>query len=302
MAFRTFTLLLALLKLALVRIGFVTIAAIGERKLGLEVSVQVASHARNLDVFSNEWIFCFGMVEIKARQKIFPTAGGVAAFARFLELTLVRVEVARGAGIELHVLIANRTAGRFRLVALFARNFYVQAGERITRLGVVEILSRFPVFHVVALGAFVAKLPFVRIAVAGSAIRGLAEKGFAQVLHLDEFAIRGKHVCGRVALFANEIGVLAFEFVAREFVVKFLQRRLPANQVEIFAVVFQVAAHAVFSIGIAHLHFKVVSVLRGKILRNFLVAIDALERGRASSEGMAGSALRSAAERRVGLG
>lgn len=152
-----------------------------------------------------------------------------------------------------------------------------------------------------ALGAFVAELSFVRIAVAGSATWRLAKEGFARVLHLDEFAIGGKHVRGRVALFAKEIGVFAFQFVAREMVIEFLQRRFPANQVKGFAVVFQVAAHAFFSIGIAHLHFKVIAVLGGKILGNFFVAIDALERRRARPEGMAGSALRSAAQRRVGF-
>lgn len=86
----------------------------------------------------------------------------------------------------------------------------------------VKILGRFPTFHVVALGAFVAELPVVRIAVAGSATWRLPEKGFAEVLHLDEFAIGGKHVRGRVAFFASQIGVFALQFVARELVIEFL--------------------------------------------------------------------------------
>lgn len=291
MALRTFTLLLAFLKLAFVRVGLVAIAAIREGNLSFEVAVQVASHARNLNVFSNQRIFRFGVVEIKAGQKIFPTAGGVAAFTRFLEFTLVGIDVTRGAGIELHVLIKNRAARRFRLVALLARNFDVQASEGITSLRVVKILSCFPTFHVVALSAFVAELPFVRIAVAGSATWRLPKKRFAEVLHLDEFAIGGKHVRGRVALFANQIGVFALQFVARELVIEFLQRRIPANQVEGFTVVFQVAAHAIFSIGIAHLHFKVIAVLGGKILGNFFVAINAFEGRRTGSKGVAGCAL-----------
>jgi hypothetical protein len=68
-------------------------------------------YARNLDVFSNQGIFRFGMVEIRAAQKIFPTAGGVTAFARFLELTLVGIDVASGAGVELHVLITTGPSG-----------------------------------------------------------------------------------------------------------------------------------------------------------------------------------------------
>lgn len=134
MALRTFTLLLAFLKLAFVRVGLVAIAAIREGNLSFEVAVQVASHARNLNVFSNQRIFRFGVVEIKAGQKIFPTAGGVAAFTRFLEFTLVGIDVTRGAGIELHVLITNRAARRFRLVTLLARNSDVQASEGIASL------------------------------------------------------------------------------------------------------------------------------------------------------------------------
>lgn len=134
MALRTFTLLLALLKLAFVRVGLVAIAAIRERNLSFEIAVQVASHAGNLNVFPNQGILRFGVVEIKAGRKIFPTAGGVAAFARFLELTLVGIDVTNGAGVELHVLITNRTAQRVRPVTLLARNFDVQASEGITRL------------------------------------------------------------------------------------------------------------------------------------------------------------------------
>ena len=103
MAFGAFTLLFALLELALVRIGFVAIAAMGKRKRLFEITIQVTSHAGNLHVFSD---------------------------------------------------------------------------QRIFRFGVVEILGGLPAFDVVALGTFVAKLAFVRIAVARRAIRRLAEEGF----------------------------------------------------------------------------------------------------------------------------
>lgn len=63
------------------------------------------------------------------------------------------------------------------------------------------------------------------------------------------------------------------------------------NQLKGFTVVFQVAAHAIFSIGIAHLHFEVIAVLGGKILGNFFVAINAFEGRRTGSKGVAGSAL-----------
>lgn len=284
------------------RIGFVTIAAIGEGYLLFKIAIQVAGYAGNLHVFSDQGIFCFGMIEVEAGQKSFPTAGGVARLARLLEFTLVGIGVAGAAGIELHVLVARRTAGSLCLVALFTSDLYVQAGKGIFRFGVVEILGRFPAFDVMALGTFVSKLAFVRIGVTGNAIGGLAEERLAEVLHLDEFAIGGKHVRRGVAFFAHEAGVFAFELVAGLFVIKFLQGRFPADQVKGLAVVFQVAAHTIFAIGIAHLHFEVVTVLRGKILRDFFVTIDALEGGSAGPERVAGSALRGAAEGRVGFG
>ena len=88
------------------------------------------------------------------------------------------IDVARGAGVELHVLVTSGTTRRVGLVALFTGNLYMQAGQRIFRFGVVKILGSLPAFDVVALGTFVAELAFVRIAVAWRAIGRLAEEGF----------------------------------------------------------------------------------------------------------------------------
>ena len=67
------------------------------------------------------------------------------------------------------------------------------------------------------------------------------------------------------------------------------------------AVVLQMAAHTIFSAGIVYFQFKVIAVPCRKILRDFLVAIEAFKCRRAGSEGMARSALRGAAEGRVGF-
>lgn len=64
----------------------------------------------------------------------------------------------------------------------------------------------------------------------------------------------------------------------------------------------QMAADAVFSRGIVHLHFEVIAMLGGKILGYFLVALKTLEGRRAGAERVAGIALRSAGQRRVRLG
>jgi len=79
-------------------------------------------------VFAEQGEFCFGVIEIEACEQSFPTAGGVAGLAGFLELALVRINVATGAGREFHVVIAGSTAWGIGLVALFAGHLYVQAG------------------------------------------------------------------------------------------------------------------------------------------------------------------------------
>ena len=63
------------------------------------------------------------------------------------------------------------------------------------------------------------------------------------------------------------------------------------NDVEIFAVVFQVAAHAILAGGILHVELKVVTVFGGEGLGDFLVAIEALKGGSTAAELVAGIAL-----------
>ena len=158
-------------------------------------------------------------------------------------------------------------------------------------------MGGFPVLDVVAFGALVAELSFVRIVVAGGAIWGEAEVGFRQVVILDEGFFRWRHVCGRVAFFAGDIGVLALQRVAGEAVIKFCRRRFPVDDVEIFAVVFEVAANAILASRIVHPKLEMVAVFGGEGLGDFLVAIEALKGGSAGPKRMAGCALCRAAER-----
>ena len=81
--------------------------------------------------------------------------------------------------------------------------------------------------------------------------------------------------------------------------VEILLGRLPMNQVEIFAVVLEVAAHTIFAIGILHLQAKVVAVFAGEDLGDFFVAIETFERGSACAKNVAGVALHGAGKRRV---
>lgn len=89
--------------------------------------------------------------------------------------------------------------------------------------------------------------------------------------------------------------MLAFQHIPRELVVELPLRWLPVNQMEVFAVVIQVAPHAVLTIGIAHPQPRMVAVIQRKPLRHLFVAIKTLEGWRAGSELMAARALRCAA-------
>jgi hypothetical protein len=162
------------------------------------------------------------VIEVEPRQHRFPATSGVARVAGLLEFTAVRIDVASGAGVKLHVFVSRGTARGIGLVAFLASHLDVQPGQRITRLGVVELLGSLPAFHVVALGALVAELSFVCIGVTGRAIRRLAEERFGGILVLDEGLDLRKHVRGGVTFLARNGGVLAFQGVAREAVIELL--------------------------------------------------------------------------------
>jgi hypothetical protein len=75
-------------------------------------------------------------------------------------------------------------------------------------------------------------------------------------------------------------------------VIKLFLRRLPVGQVEILAVVFQVAAHALFPIRIPHLNLRVIPVFRSEPLGHFFMTIETLEGWSAGAELMTARALR----------
>ena len=98
-------------------------------------------------------------------------------------------------------------------------------------------------------------------------------------------------MCRRVALLARQGRVFPFQVVPRKPVVKFLLRRLPVDKVVILPIVFQVAPNAILPVRVVHLNLRMVSVLPGKGLCNFLVALDTFEGWRAGPERMASGAL-----------
>jgi len=166
-------------------------------------------------------------------------AGG-AGFV--LEAALVRVGVAVVALAEGKTFISWR-ALCVGGVALLAFHFLVKAGQRVSRLVVIELAGRiFPVDEVVALDAIRAEPTFVEILVARGASLRDSEKRLTEILHLDRGAVGGGNLIGRVALIAGEAGVFALEQVARFFVIELIG--VPFNKREVYAIVIGVAAYA----------------------------------------------------------
>lgn len=285
MAFGALALLRAGLELALVRVRLMAIVAIGKGQRLLEVSVQMAFGATDGRMLAQQRIFRFRVVEFELRQNLLPARGRVAVFANlWLERTFVRIHVAIEACLELHVLISRRAAQDIRLVALFARDLNVLAGEGIAGLRMVKLLCGLPVGKIVALQAIVAELPFVHIFMARHAILREPEKRLGKILVLNKRALFADHVHRRMTFLAGNSRVLAFQLVAGLLVIKLFLGRFPVNQVEIFAVVFEVAANAILSVWIAHLNLVVIPVLGREASRDFLMAIQAFEGGNIRAE------------------
>lgn len=160
------------------RIRLVAVRAVGKRNRLFEITVQVASSASNRRVLALEWIFRFGVVEYKRRQQLLPASRRVAFFASLFEGTLVWIDVARGAGVKLHVFVTRRATRHVRLVTFFAGHLDMQSGQGIPRFRVIKLLGRFPVREIVATLAVIAELALVRIFVAGHAILREPKKGF----------------------------------------------------------------------------------------------------------------------------
>jgi hypothetical protein len=303
MALRTFTFLRPRFELAFMRVWFVAVSAIGKRQGLLEIAVHVALDAIDRGVLAEQRVLRLRVVKSEARQQLFPPGSRVAVFASLrLERSFVRIDVAVEAGLEFHVLVTGRPAGHIRLVAFLAFDLDVKTCQRIPGLGVVELFRRLPVRKIMTLQAVVSELALVNIFVAWHAILRQAEKGFRRILHLNERAFLGNHVAGHVTFFTSHNGVLSFQVVPRQPVIKLFFRGLPVDQIKVRAIVFEMAADALLPIRIPHLYLGVISVFCSNSLRYFFMAIQAFESRGASAELVTARALRGSSKRLMGFG
>jgi len=165
-ALRALALFRPCFKLSPVRVGFVTIHALRKYQLPFEVATQMTKNAAHFCVQTEQRILGLRMIEIESRQYFLPTRRGMARFAALHERSFVRIDVARRAGIKLHILIAGRSPGLIGLVAFVASHLQVQARQRVSRFRMVELRGLLPVVHVVTALAVVPQLPLMGIGVA----------------------------------------------------------------------------------------------------------------------------------------
>ena len=165
----TFTFVRTRAKLATMRIWSMAVGTFGERHRLFEIRSGVALQAIHLRMFAEERKFCFGMIEMLVARDSFPAAGDVAGRASFRKSSVVGIAVAIGTFCEFQA-AELWSFLRSHVVAFRAGHRGVQAGERKSGFGMVELRGGFPIREVVALRAIRAQLTLVNILMAGYAV------------------------------------------------------------------------------------------------------------------------------------
>ena len=272
-------------------IGRVAIRALGENQRAAEIGFGMAFRAGHFQVHPGERILCFRMVERRRHGDFFPAAGVVTGFARCLKAALVRVRMTRGAGVKFQAGKLKGMIRTCRVMALVASHLGMKPRERVFRLGVVELLHLFPVGDIVAALAIRSQLAFVEIGVATDAVLRKPQEGRREILLFDQRALGGDDMRGRVAFLAFEGGMFLRQRIPGLAMIELLLRWVPMHESEVYAVVLQVAAHAIPAVGILHAQLCVKSPAHRQALGDLLVAIETLKGRRAGAKLVTGGAL-----------
>jgi hypothetical protein len=128
-------------KLAIMRIGCVTVGALRECDLLLKIAASMTLDAPNCSVFSQERELGFGVIEVLAqtRRELLPSAGVVAGLAGLRKHPVVWIAMTVRALPKWNGRVAWLVilAGR---VALFAHNLSVHARQRVSSFRMIELL------------------------------------------------------------------------------------------------------------------------------------------------------------------
>ena len=220
----------------------------------------------------------------------------------FLEGPVVRIGVALDTARKLQAGVLGLRLRTLGQVAFGAGDFGVQSRQGILSPGVVEARNILPRGRVVAGLAILAELTLVKVFVARNTRLREPEKTPVQVLLLDQFLpVRLDARC-IVAFLALDGGMPAIQRIAGLVVVKFFLRGLPADQLELFSVVFGMAPRTIV-IGVIPLHHsRVISLVGDESLIDLAVALQAPESPAGSEKTVAAGALRDARDGLMSLG
>jgi len=261
-----------------------------------EVAVLVAAVALNFGVCAVKRKRRAVVVERRRRPHLLPAAGAMAVLAVSLKCAPVRILMATAARFKrkIPVLDVRFAVSGQRAVAAVARYLFMQAGERVSCVGVIESGRRFPTYETVALGAIRIQLAAMFVGVARGATAGEPEISMVGRLHPDDFPGGWRHVVCRVAAFAGDSGVLAHQRVTGLPMIEVVVRRFPFDDVEPGAQMFGVAADAVLVTRRTLHDSGVETLLADQAFSDLPVAAGAPELSHAQSEAVTGGALGSA--------
>ena len=287
-------------ELPVVRV-FVAIHASLEQERLLEIPTGMALSAVDANVLAQQWKLRLGVIEVlidSLERHFLPSTRAVARLAALRKTAAMRIFVAVRTLIEGNSDILWLAVGTVR-VALRALHLRMQSGQRIARLGVIELRDAdlLPVDEVVTGLALRSQASFVLIFVAGGAGSRDPEIGADQILFFDCCPLLRRDVRWIVTLGALDPCMLAFEDVSDLFVVEGL--RVPFHEREVFTIVFRVTSRAFLARACGDVVSSVQSPVGRQASSDFGVAIEALQRG-LSAELMASGAIGRSVEGLVG--
>lgn len=160
-------------------------------------------------------------------------------------------------------------------VAFLAGNMNVRSRQRKTCLRVVDFLRRLPVVRAVAAQTIGAKSSLMFVLVTGSTTRRQPQERTVLVFYRDQRSIGSQNPLRIVTFRAIQSHVLSGENPSSLRVVESRLAWNPADQLEVFAIVFRVALCALDAAGLIVHHRGVIAAISSQTLRDLFVTIHA---------------------------
>ncbi len=262
-------------ELPLVRV-LMAVHAFRKRYRRLEVPMRVAVAACHGRMFAQQRKLCLGMIESLQLSNAVPVRRVMARLTGGAKTTLVRIRMTRRAFCKRNPCVFHvwLCIGDGR-VALSAGRFFVRAGQREFRLGVVKERRRLPTLDRVAARAIFPQLPAVFVLMAACALRGQSK--ISPIEFLDEYSASGwaRNEFRLMAVLACDTGMLSGKRKARLGMVHGLTARFPVDELKFDPVVLGMAGRAIFAGSARSYPHRVHPTMLIKSFADFHVAVQA---------------------------